>query len=86
MFKKLKDLVSPKKESSDAADKKTDSAPAPTQDNAAPSLFSFGGSLAYARQTSTVQKEYDYLFKVCCLSFFFFFFLRFAESCVCSFC
>lgn len=31
---------------------------------AKPSLFNFGGSKAYKKQTSEVQKEYDYLFKL----------------------
>jgi hypothetical protein len=29
-----------------------------------PSLFSFGGQKAYAKQSATVTKEYDFLFKI----------------------
>ena len=39
-------------------------APAPAPPPASKSIFSFGGSKAYAQQSATVAKEYDYLFKI----------------------
>ncbi len=37
---------------------------APTANSKPPSLFSFGGQKAYAKQSAVAAKEYDYLFKL----------------------